>query len=538
MDSFLRGWGCEKYFYMKVGCPPLIYNVEKLGTINIGRHGENLARVIEIDVSSMLKQWPDATITLLVKRNKDEAPYVAVTELVDGILYWPVTRAETAVPGNGLIEIRATRGETIAKSVTGFIRVSAALTGNETEPPEQAKSWVDQVIEYGNEATQAAIKAKEEADRLSGINAKAVTLPEGSEATVTVKDGCLVYGVPRGPKGDTGDVGPQGHKGEQGIPGADGKDAVVDTTLTQSGQAADAKATGDALAGKLTEPSTGLEVGKYFRIAAIDANGHAVLEAADLPSAPVQDVKVAGTSIVSDGVANVPLTGINQYGIVKLTYGDASGTTFANDTIYVVPAFNKTIDDRRPENGYSSGPNNRHTLVPAHLDYAVKAAMCDGKGAAWSEAEQAAARERMGIGEYKLIEEIILEEDITELVRKVDLNGNPYRFKKMVITIESVKNTATTSYLSIYNESNRYVQINMGNLSNTGKVISTQAAEVVSDKVLIWYTTPTNNARDIDSVWAKSPTTLLGANFKNICGLRYNGSFKAGSVFKIYGVIA
>lgn len=195
----------------------------------------------------MLKQWPDATITLLVKRNKDESPYVAVTELVDGILCWPVTRAETAVPGNGLIEIRATRGETIAKSVTGFIRVSAALTGNETDPPETAKSWVDQVIEYGNEAVQAAVKAKEEADRLSGINAKAVTLPEGSEATVTVEEGCLVYGIPRGDKGDTGDVGPQGPqgpKGEQGVPGADGKDAVVDATLTQSGQAADAKVTG------------------------------------------------------------------------------------------------------------------------------------------------------------------------------------------------------------------------------------------------------------------------------------------------------
>ena len=31
------------------------------------------------------------------------------------------------------------------------------------------------------------------------------------------------------------------------------------------------------------------------------------------------------------------------------------------------------------------------------LDYAVKAAMCDGEGAAWTAAEQAAARERMGI---------------------------------------------------------------------------------------------------------------------------------------------
>lgn len=210
----------------------------------------------------MLKKWPDATITLLVKRNKDEAYYVAVTELVDGILYWPVTRAETAVPGNGLIEIRATCGETIAKSITGFIRVSTALTGNETEPPETAKSWVDQVIEYGNEATQAAIKAKEEADRLSGINAKAVTLPAGSDATVTVEEDCLVYGIPRGDKGDPC------------------TDATV-TTESIKDALGYTPADDAAMAGKLTEPATGLAVGKYFRIAAIDGNGHAVLEAVD-----------------------------------------------------------------------------------------------------------------------------------------------------------------------------------------------------------------------------------------------------------------
>lgn len=42
-------------------------------------------------------------------------------------------------------------------------------------------------------------------------------------------------------------VGPQGKQGPQGVLGADGKDAVVDATLTQSGQAADAKVTGDAI---------------------------------------------------------------------------------------------------------------------------------------------------------------------------------------------------------------------------------------------------------------------------------------------------
>ena len=46
---------------------------------------------------------------------------------------------------------------------------------------------------------------------------------------------------PQGPKGEKGDTGEQGPKGEKGEPG---KDAVVDATLTQSGQAAEAKATG------------------------------------------------------------------------------------------------------------------------------------------------------------------------------------------------------------------------------------------------------------------------------------------------------
>lgn len=47
-----------------------------------------------------------------------------------------------------------------------------------------------------------------------------------------------------GPKGDKGETGSQGPKGDTGDPG---KDAVIDKTLTKSGQAADAKVTGDSV---------------------------------------------------------------------------------------------------------------------------------------------------------------------------------------------------------------------------------------------------------------------------------------------------
>ena len=152
---------------------------------------------------------------------------------------------------------------------------------------------------------------------------------------------------------------------------------IVDSTLSLKGQAADAKATGEALSCKLNEPSNGLEVGKYFRISSVDEDGHAVLETVDLPSAPVQDVKIDGETIVTDGVANV-----SKY-----------------DT--------------------------------------VKDAMCDGKGAAWTADEQAAARERMGIpGDYVLIEEITLEEDVGYISRSEEPDGTPYSFSAFCIIAE------------------------------------------------------------------------------------------------------
>lgn len=58
---------------------------------------------------------------------------------------------------------------------------------------------------------------------------------------------------PQGETGPRGEQGPQGEKGETGEvgpAGAPGKDAAVDATLSQSGKAADAKVTGDALATK------------------------------------------------------------------------------------------------------------------------------------------------------------------------------------------------------------------------------------------------------------------------------------------------
>ncbi len=111
---------------------------------------------------------------------------------------------------------------------------------------------------------------------------------------------------------------------------------------------------------------------------------------------PVKDVQVGGTSVLADGVANVPIASVTN------------------------------IDSRA----------SKSVITPGNIDYAVKAAMCDGKGAAWTEDEQKAARERMGVDKpYELIEEIVLSEDTGSIVRTTTPTGTSYNYSAIQIEI-------------------------------------------------------------------------------------------------------
>lgn len=86
------------------------------------------------------------------------------------MLTWVITAADVAAPGRGRLEIRATEGETIKKSMIGVSIVDASLTGNETEPPNPQKPWVDSVLAAAatvetsaDRAEQAAVKAEQAA---------------------------------------------------------------------------------------------------------------------------------------------------------------------------------------------------------------------------------------------------------------------------------------------------------------------------------------------------------------------------------------
>lgn len=111
------------------------------------------------------------------------------------------------------------------------------------------------------------------------------------------------------------------------------------------------------------------------------------------------DVQINGTSIVDENkIANIPYATYNSYGVVR-----------PSDTSFYMPSNGYLYINSVPETDfpYRNGASFAYkALTMNRLDYAVKAALTDGVGPAYTSEEQAAARERLGItaGEKEIFE--------------------------------------------------------------------------------------------------------------------------------------
>lgn len=178
-------------------------------------------------------------------------------------------------------------------------------------------------------------------------------------------------------------------------------------------------------------PSTA-EVGQTIVVKAVDENGKPTAwEAVDM-----LDVKMNGESIVQDGVANIPELSSDNYGVAKYVSGYGL-TNVKGRGLCVDTASNSTIDHR-----YNYSP-----ITAKNLDYAVKSAMCDGKDAAWTAEEQAAARERIGSkGVYRHIATITIETNDNKYITiESDDNGNTFSLNEVCIFTYSPITDDTTA---------------------------------------------------------------------------------------------
>ena len=172
---------------------------------------------------------------------------------------------------------------------------------------------------------------------------------------------------------------------------------------------------------KLTAPPAP-EVGKILKIKSVNEDGTFTCEWADDGGSNL-DVQINGESIVQDGVAEIPISSHDTLGLVYTDNSAGGYTTGLMNQQGKLKVNTASIDD----------VNNRRLrkeIDCSNFDYAVKAAMCDGKGAAWTAEEQAAARDRMGA--WTTIADITLDEDVN-IIDAVSVQG--YRKYSVVVLL-------------------------------------------------------------------------------------------------------
>lgn len=209
----------------------------------------------------------------------------------------------------------------------------------------------------------------------------------------------------------------------------------------------------------------------------------------------IQGVKAANVELKPDqnGVVNIPVASDNgengaggsyQYGLV--TANPAYGTAIIDEgTLSIQCASNQQITERA---SYYS------PLVPATLDYSVKAAMCDGKGPDWTDADKNGAWSRSTIVKTTL-DSVLVANARYDLGRKtwnsitLTLPDDATSMQEIFVAFRSGKNATSLNITSEYAGDTAYLPsanciVELSFLFVTGAwVLLTKETDIPNDEV-------------------------------------------------------
>lgn len=135
---------------------------------------------------------------------------------------------------------------------------------------------------------------------------------------------------------------------------------------------------------KITKPAESPTAGKILRVKSVNEDGTFVCEWADCGGSNL-DVKVNGKSIVENGIAEIPMMSFEKSGLIQFKQG--YGLQNIGNYLLVKVATETEITNRY---------GGRTPISSNSIDHVVKSAMCDGKGATWTDVERLACLLRMG----------------------------------------------------------------------------------------------------------------------------------------------
>ena len=252
-------------------------------------------------------EWEGLTIRAFwhVSDGKDPASSLVVDGSVD------VPASVTAQPGTGCITFEGSDGTKTVTSADLRYRVSAnSGTEDGTTPEPGTPAW-QQLVDAVHADATAAEQAKTDAQTAAQQSATSAgnadqSAQEAADSLQELKDGIA-----------NGDF-----KGEKGDPGPA---VALDTTLTHEGEAADAKATGDAISAVKTRQNVlvGTETGNPIAVddafaaplCGLNVYGKSTQDGTPTPDAPVPIVSAGegGSLAVKVTGENLLNTPVNKY---------------------------------------------------------------------------------------------------------------------------------------------------------------------------------------------------------------------------------
>ena len=312
----------------------------RLGTA--GSYGVETLRVMRKG------EWVDYDIIIAFHPPKGESVQMRLGS--DNVVSVPAEA--TAVAGTGELTFAGYTDGVRQISVSQIYRVAASAGTEGIAPAEPTPELVQQILSAANEADSKAEQAQEaaqsvrddaDAGKFNGaqgpkgdtgpigpVGPQGPTGATGPQGPVGPQgeQGPIGPQGPQGPTGATGPQGPVGPQGEQGPIGPQGPQGpkgdtgpavALDTTLTHEGEAADAKATGDAISAVKARQNilVGSETGNPISVG-------------DAFAAPLCGLTVYGKS-TQDGTpspdAPVPIVSAGDGGTIAVTLSDGNGKT-------------------------------------------------------------------------------------------------------------------------------------------------------------------------------------------------------------------
>lgn len=125
--------------------------------VDIGYQTENGVREIGFNVKPWLDAWDGLELAVYPTRPGETAAYPAAdVQLVGSVLYWRPNDADTAIPGDGTVEVVGITAD--KRKLSGACKTvcKATTLATTTEPPEGIKPYYDGIIEAAAEVKQAA----------------------------------------------------------------------------------------------------------------------------------------------------------------------------------------------------------------------------------------------------------------------------------------------------------------------------------------------------------------------------------------------